>query len=201
MGTIRSWKTKAGQVCGAVVRDVSGESDREAEVRARAVINAAGVWADQLRGQVGRTPRLRPLRGSHLVFQASRLPLTRAVTFLHPRDGRPVFVLPWEGAVIYGTTDVDQGQNLVTDPAISSAEAEYLMDGLRFVFPGLELTFDDVIATFAGIRPVVDTGKANPSKESREHVLWEENGLRPPRGRRPPRRFAPAPRAPRPARP
>lgn len=170
-------KAKDGQVCGAVVRDTSGESDRETEVRARVVINAAGAWADELRGFVGRPPRLRPLRGSHLVFSASRIPLTRAVTFLHPKDGRPVFVLPWEGAIVYGTTDVDQGQNLLADPAISSSEAEYLLDGLKFVFPALELTFDDVIATFSGIRPVVDTGKANPSKESREHVLWDENGL------------------------
>lgn len=170
-------KMKGGQVCGAVVRDTSGGADRETEVRARVVVNAAGAWADQLRGHVGRTPRLRPLRGSHLVFQSSRLPLTRAVTFLHPRDGRPVFALPWEGAVIYGTTDVDQGESLPTDPSISSDEAGYLLDGLRFVFPALELTFDDVIATFSGIRPVVDTGKANPSKESREHVIWDESGL------------------------
>ncbi len=170
-------KTKDGRVCGAVVRDTSGEVDRQAEVRARVVVNAAGAWADALRGYVGQKPRLRPLRGSHLVFPAGRVPLTRAVTFLHPRDGRPVFVLPWEGAVIYGTTDVDQGRDLPTDPAISAAEAEYLMEGIRHVFPALELTFADVIATFAGIRPVVDTGKANPSKESREHVIWEENGL------------------------
>lgn len=170
-------KANNGQVCGAVVRDMSGGSDREMEVRARVVINAAGAWADQLRGHVGRSPRLRPLRGSHLVFKASRIPLTRSVSFSHPKDGRPVFILPWEGAVIYGTTDVDQGQNLLTDPPISSNEAEYLMDGLKSVMPALELTFDDVIATFSGIRPVVDTGKANPSKESREHVIWDENGL------------------------
>jgi glycerol-3-phosphate dehydrogenase len=160
-----------------VALDTSGESDREVEVRARVVINATGAWADQLRGFVGRAPRLRPLRGSHLVFQASRLPLTRAITFLHPQDGRPVFVLPWEGAVVYGTTDVDQGTDLMTDPTISGAEAEYLLDGLKAIFPALELTFADVTATFSGIRPVVDTGKVNPSKESREHVLWDEDGL------------------------
>jgi glycerol-3-phosphate dehydrogenase len=170
-------KTHDGQVCGAVVRDASGESDREAEVRARVVVNATGAWADELRGQVGRTPRLRPLRGSHLVFSSRRVPLTRAVTFLHPRDGRPVFILPWEGAVIYGTTDVDQGAHLPTDPTISAAEAEYLLEGIRFVFPDMDLTFADVIATFSGIRPVVNTGKANPSKESREHVIWDEDGL------------------------
>ncbi|MCX6035076.1 MAG: glycerol-3-phosphate dehydrogenase/oxidase [Chloroflexi bacterium] len=170
-------KTNSGQVCGVVLRDTSGGSDHQAEVKGRVVINATGAWADKLRREVGKTPRLRPLRGSHLVFQLSHLPLTRAVSFLHPQDGRPVFALPWEGAVVFGTTDVDQGPNLMTDPAISTAEAEYLLDGLKFVFPKLELTFADVSATYSGIRPVVDTGKANPSKESREHVLWDENGL------------------------
>jgi glycerol-3-phosphate dehydrogenase len=170
-------KTNAGKVCGVVLRDTSGESDRQIEVKGRVVINATGAWADGLRLQVGQKPRLRPLRGSHLVFQCSRLPLTRSVTFLHPHDGRPVFVLPWEGAVIFGTTDVDQGQNVVTDPSISTGEAEYLLEGLKAVFPNLELSFDDVTATFSGIRPVVDTGKANPSRESREHVLWDEDGL------------------------
>jgi glycerol-3-phosphate dehydrogenase len=170
-------KTNAGQVCGVILRDTSGESDRQIEVKGRVVINATGAWADKLRGDVGKAPRLRPLRGSHLIFPFNRLPLTRAVSFLHPQDGRPVFALPWEGAIVFGTTDVDQGPNLLTDPAISTAEAEYLLDGLKFVFPQLELTFADVSATYSGIRPVVDTGKVNPSKESREHVLWDENGL------------------------
>ena len=170
-------KTNIGQVCGVVVCDTSGLLEREKEVHARVVINATGAWADQLRSQLGRPPRLRPLRGSHLVFSCNRLPLSRAVTFLHPKDGRPVFVLPWEGAVIFGTTDVDQGQDLVTDPSISGVEAEYLLDGLKFVFPTLELDFKDVTATFSGIRPVVNTGKSNPSEESREHVIWDENGL------------------------
>ena len=170
-------KTKAGQVCGVVLHDTSGESDRQTEVKGRVVINATGAWADKLRGDLGKAPRLRPLRGSHLVFPFSRLPLTRSVTFLHPADGRAVFAIPWEGVVIFGTTDVDQDSNLVTDPSISDAEAEYLLTGLQRVFPAQELTFADVSATFSGIRPVVNTGKVNPSKESREHVIWDENGL------------------------
>jgi glycerol-3-phosphate dehydrogenase len=170
-------KTRTGQVCGVVLNDTSGESHPQMEVKGRVVINATGAWADSLRRELGKLPRLRPLRGSHLVFQFQRLPLTRAVSFLHPHDGRPVFALPWEGAVIFGTTDVDQGKNLVTDPAISSTEAEYLLDGLKFIFPRLELTDADITSTYSGFRPVVDTGKTNPSRESREHVLWDENGL------------------------
>ena len=170
-------RTQNGQVCGAVIRDSSGEVERCAEVRARVVINATGAWADELRGKLNHEPRLRPLRGSHLVIPFNRLPLTRAISFMHPKDGRPVFALPWEGAVVFGTTDVDHGTNLQTDPCISSCEAEYLLSALQQVFPSQELTFDDVLSTYAGLRPVVDTGKADPSKESREHAIWDENGL------------------------
>jgi glycerol-3-phosphate dehydrogenase len=170
-------KTNAGQVHGVVLSDTSSESIRHIEINGRVVINATGAWADKMRDQIGKSPRLRPLRGSHLILPLNRLPLTRAISFLHPQDGRPVFALPWEGAVVFGTTDVDQGSDIVTDPAISSPEVEYLLNGLRFVFPQLELTSSDVISTYSGIRPVVDTGKANPSKESREHVIWDENGL------------------------
>lgn len=170
-------RTQNGRVCGVVLRDTSGEVERQTEVLAKVVINATGAWADELRGKIQQKPRLRPLRGSHLVFPFQRLPLTRAVSFLHPRDGRPVFALPWEGAVLFGTTDVDHGSHLQTDPSISSAEVEYLFDGLQFVFPELELTPNDVISTYSGLRPVVNTGKADPSKESREHAIWDENGL------------------------
>jgi glycerol-3-phosphate dehydrogenase len=170
-------RTQNGQVCGVVLRDTSGETERQTEILAKVVINATGAWADELRGNLKQKPRLRPLRGSHLVLPFARLPLRRSISFLHPRDGRPVFALPWEGAVIFGTTDVDHGPNLQTDPSISSAEAEYLLAGLQSVFPEQELTFDDVMATYSGLRPVVNTGKGNPSKESREHAIWDEHSL------------------------
>ena len=174
-------QTRSGQVCGVRLRDESPEgSGRTIELQAGVVVNATGAWADELRGQIGGQPRLRKLRGSHLVFSTQRLPLTRSVTFLHPKDGRPVFALPWEGVVLFGTTDVDQEatpHGLPTDPQISPAEAGYLLQGLQYAFPAQELSFQDVLSTYAGVRPVIDTGKADPSKESREHVLWNENGL------------------------
>lgn len=166
------------QVCGVIVLDQHPlTAGQTAEVRAKVVINASGAWADELRAQVGARPRLRPLRGSHLILPASRLTLARAVSFPHPADHRPVFALPWEGVILFGTTDVDLDEPLSTDPAISEAEANYLLDAVRFAFPSANITMDDVQATFAGIRPVVNTGRANPSKESREHVLWREEGL------------------------
>lgn len=170
-------KTRNGQVCGVVLGDTSGEEEHRIEVRAKVVVNATGAWADELRGAVRQKPRMRPLRGSHLVLPFDRLPITRAISFSHPRDGRPVMAIPWEGAILFGTTDVDHRTGLQTDPSISSSEAEYLMEALRFVFPAQELNFDDVLCAYSGLRPVVNTGKADPSRESREHAIWDENGL------------------------
>ncbi len=172
-------RQRNGQVCGVVLCDQVETTRRvvSVEVRASVVINATGAWADDLRAQIGQRGRLRRLRGSHLIFPAHRLPLRRAVSFLHPADRRPVFAIPWEGVIVFGTTDVDHSATLEAEAVISAAEVEYLLDALRYAFPALELGSDDVLATFSGVRPVVDTGQANPSKESREHVLWSENGL------------------------
>lgn len=171
-------RNAAGQVAGVGLRDGAPEGrGRTVELDARVVINATGVWADDLREQIGQSGRLRKLRGSHLIFSPTRFPLTRAVTFLHPRDRRPLYALPWEGVTLLGTTDRDHGPRAEADPRMSSDEVEYLMDAVRSVFPALELTSRDIQAGFAGLRAVVDTGQADPSKESREFVLWDENGL------------------------
>ena len=96
---------------------------------------------------------------------------------LELKDGRPVFALPWEGATIFGTTDVDHKYELITDPTISEKEFDYLLASLQEIFPSQELSQKDVVSTFSGLRPVIDTGKADPSKESREHAIWDEHGL------------------------
>jgi glycerol-3-phosphate dehydrogenase len=168
----------SGLVSGVALRDLApGSGGRTAEVHAPVVISATGAWADDLRAQVGAPRRLRKLRGSHLIFQASKLPLTRTVFMFHPKDGRPVFAFPWEGVVLAGTTDVDHGQEMQTDLAIQPIEVDYILASLERTFPELNLTTKDVQGTFAGIRSVVNTGKADPSKESREYVLWQEQGL------------------------
>jgi glycerol-3-phosphate dehydrogenase len=168
----------AGQICGAALRDEApAGSGRSAEAIATLVVNATGAWADEVRAQAGGRSRLRLLRGSHLVFPFRRLTLPRAVALLHPADGRPVFVFPWEGTTVIGTTDVAQDGPVPREPVISPEETDYLMEAVRFAFPSADLTSADVQATFAGVRSVLDTGQTNPSKESREAVLWMERGL------------------------
>ncbi|MGQ9841059.1 MAG: glycerol-3-phosphate dehydrogenase/oxidase [Anaerolineae bacterium] len=168
----------SGPVIGARVRDLGPAGrGRTADVYARVVINATGAWADRLRGQVGAPPRIRPLRGSHLIFPAERLPVAQALSFLHPVDRRPVFIFPWEGVTLVGTTDVDHDALLDDEPAISPQEVAYLMAAVEAQYPALGLTLDDVVSTYAGVRPVIGTGKADPSREARDHVVWVEDGL------------------------
>jgi glycerol-3-phosphate dehydrogenase len=163
------------QVIGIRLRDLV--DGRESPVYGRAVINATGAWSDRLRRQVGAEPRIRPLRGSHLIFPAWRFPVAQAISFLHPVDRRPVFVFPWEGITLVGTTDVDHDADLDSEPCIGPEEVAYLMAAVQAQFAPLNLSLSDVIATYAGIRPVIDTGKEDPSRESRDHVIWHESGL------------------------
>ena len=76
-----------------------------------------------------------------------------------------------------GTTDVDHVDPLDSEPSISHKEAAYLMEGLKFILPGLKMSEKDCISSIAGVRPVLSEGKATASKESREHVVWEDRGL------------------------
>ena len=164
-----------GQVVGVVLQD--RETGRKKSVRAKIVINATGAWADDLRQKVDQEPRLRPLRGSHLIFPQWRFPIAQAVSFNHPLDGRFVFIFPWDGVTLVGTTDVDHSEDLSQEPHISPGEVAYLMAAVEARYPSLALKLDDVLATFAGVRPVINTGKTDPSAESRDHVVWTESGL------------------------
>ncbi len=163
------------KVAGVQVRDQTTGAEHEA--LAGVVINATGAWADRLRRQTGAAARLRPLRGSHLFFSPGRFPVYQAIAMLHPDDGRPVFAYPWEGVTLLGTTDVDHKADLADEPSISTAETAYLLRVAQHHFPDLGLSRKDVISTQAGIRPVVDSGKADPSAEARDHVTWLEDGL------------------------
>lgn len=167
---------EADQVVGVRLCDEADKTADPIEVQAKVVINATGAWADKLRRKTDQQ-HIRPLRGSHLVFPGWRVPVAQAVSFAHPLDQRPVFLIPWEGVTLLGTTDVDHQESLNKEPRISANEVAYLMSALEARYPALNLTLDDVIASYAGVRPVLDTGQNDPSKESRDHVVWLEDGL------------------------
>jgi len=165
----------AGDVAGVKIQDTETLESRT--LKTRTVLNATGCWAEKLHPSPDPGRHLRPLRGSHLVFSASKLPIKSGVCFVHPRDNRTIFVLPWEGAVLVGTTDLDHKTDLSLEPTITEGETTYLLEGLNTLFPSLEISLKDCISAFAGLRPILSEGRLSPSAESREHVVWVDRGL------------------------
>lgn len=165
----------AGASPSVEVQDVvSGESYH---LKAKVVVNATGAWTDQLRTRLGCAAVVRPLRGSHLLLPFWRLPVACALSFAHPKDQRPVFVFPWQGMTVIGTTDLDHHEDLNTEASISPAEVTYLLDAVNSALPDAQLGRHDIQASMAGVRPVVAGSSKDPSKEKREHAIWDDGGI------------------------
>jgi len=160
-----------GRVVGAQVRDeISG---RGIEVRARVVVNATGIWTDDILAldELREETMIRPTKGVHLLVPRTRLYSQHAVIFSVPRDGRHIFLIPWGDFTLIGTTDTDYRDDL-DHPAAVLDDVEYLLEAMRHTFPGAQIKHDDIISTFAGLRPLV-AAPGNPSALSREHVMVE----------------------------
>jgi len=162
-----------GRTRGVSVLEADGATR---EIEAGIVIDATGANAGKLQSD-GSAPRLRPLRGSHFIFARDKLPVGRAVSWLHPRDRRPIFAYPWEGVTLYGTTDLDHDGTDDAASRMSAAESDYLIEGLAHQFPELKLGAGDALCCYSAVRPVVAGGRASPSAESRESAMWSAPGL------------------------
>lgn len=143
-------------------------------INTKKVINATGVWVDELSAS---SPKVRPLRGSHLILPADKLPVNSCMALLHPKDKRPVFVFPWYGCTVIGTTDLDHTQPKAEEAFATPSEISYLLELLQEAFPCYNITAEDIISTQAGVRPIIASGKGkDPSKERRDHLVWEGAG-------------------------
>ncbi len=169
------------QVCGALIieNDFSKEPFSK-EVTAKVVVNATGPWTDDLRTHVSEQKIIRKLRGSHIQFNHKRFPINCAFSIIHPVDKRSLFVLPWEGVTVVGTTDLDHPSELEQqspEPFMTKEEGEYLLIAANHSFPQYALTSRDIISSFSGLRPILRSDEADPSKVSRAHSLLEEKRL------------------------
>jgi glycerol-3-phosphate dehydrogenase len=145
------------------------------EVRAPNVVNATGVWADELRPQElhdeAELPRIRPSRGTHVTLDQRDLPL-RGGAIVPAGEGRTIFALPWLGRTLVGTTDVEyEGPLDHIEP--SHADVEYLLSAINAFF-ATSLSTSDLTGAFAGVRPLISTGDPKKSVDiSRKAELYE----------------------------
>jgi glycerol-3-phosphate dehydrogenase len=163
-----------GRATGAHVLDTVG--DQDIVVRASTVVNATGVWADRLRpGELhdeAEVPVIRPSRGTHLLIGAEKLPHDKAGTIVPAGGGRSLFVLPWLGQTLVGTTDNDyEGSLDHIRPA--EEDVEYILDAVNAFFSS-SLGAGDVAGAYAGVRPLISTGDPKKSVDiSRKAELYE----------------------------
>jgi glycerol-3-phosphate dehydrogenase len=159
----------------AGVRAVDRLSGAELELRADNVVNATGVWADRLRPEelyeTEEVPRIRPSRGTHLVLARETLPVDAGV-IVPAGEGRTIFVLPWLGRTLVGTTDNDYDGDLEhVEP--DAADVEYLLEACNRFFE-TELRESDLAGAYAGVRPLIATGDPKKSVDiSRKAELYE----------------------------
>jgi glycerol-3-phosphate dehydrogenase len=155
------------RVVGAVVRDL--ESGTEHHVRARQVINSAGVWTDEIQEMVGGRGqfRVRASKGIHILVPRDRI---HAITGIISRTEKSVlFIIPWDRHWIIGTTDADWTLDLA-HPAASQSDIEYILDHANRLLAS-PLTHDDVVGVYAGLRPLLAGESDATSQLSREHAV------------------------------
>jgi glycerol-3-phosphate dehydrogenase len=160
-----------GLVEGARVRDA--ETGTEAEIRARVVVNATGVFADGLRrmDDPASPPLLAPSQGVHLVLDRRFQPGGSAILVPHTDDGRVLFAVPWHGRVVVGTTDTPVFPALL-EPRPLPEEVEFLLHhAARYLTQ--DPRPEDVLSVFAGLRPLVrgNRAAAKTATLSRDHTL------------------------------
>lgn len=161
----------ASEATGTSVRLTDQRTGESFDVAAGAVINAAGVWA----GDIDESLRLRPSRGTHLVFDASTFGNpTAALTIPIPGElNRFVFAMPEQlGRVYLGLTDEDAPGPIPDTPEPSAGEVSFLLDTVNTALQ-TSLTTADVVGAYAGLRPLVDTGEGNTADVSRDHAVVE----------------------------
>src|SRR3954470_31896 len=162
-------KDAGGRVIGARVGDV--------DVRARVVLNATGVWADRVRAyDEGQDPgTLRPAKGIHLSVPWEKVRCDIAVVIPVLKDKRSIFVVPWGDRVYVGTTDTDYEGSL-DEPVCTPEDVRYLLEAVnRFLTH--PLSTDDVMGTWAGLRPLVRDARSERTADlSRRHSVQRSPG-------------------------
>lgn len=154
---------RSGDYWNCTLEDV--ELGAQFEIQSRTVVNATGPWSDKLPHS---NTSLRLTKGVHLVIDRHRLPVPDAVVMAE--GSRILFAIPWGERVILGTTDTDY-QGSLAEPTCDEDDIQYVLDVTNSAFPTAQLKPEDLISSWAGLRPLVADRNGNPSDISRRHEV------------------------------
>ena len=169
---VLSVETEGGRAIGVRTRDRF--TREESRVSAPWVINASGPWADQVTAAsaIKAARMIGGVRGSH-IFLPRFAGAPEAAVYTEALDGRPIFIIPWNGQTLVGTTEV--ADNDPSNTAPSAAEVDYLWKSFARIFPRSGLSFSDISACYAGIRPLPYVQGDCPSGTTRRHFLHDHS--------------------------
>ncbi len=168
-----------GKIIGAKCLDL--ESNADFEIKAKLVVNATGVWTDELLENYPEEipkPLIRPTKGVHLQYKRRDIKNRNAAIVFSKKDDRAFFVLPRDkDFTIIGTTDTDYKADLA-NPFCNKEDADYLIESANFYFPNANLDYGNILSTYAGIRPLVMQKGKLESEVSRKHIIFfSKDGL------------------------
>ena len=167
---VQHLRMKDGRVTGCSVVDVM--EDRTVEVSTRLIVNAAGVWSAGVLAEAGLDAEfsLIPSKGIHILLSAERLPIEGA-TFLRATNGKRGLAMRRLNYVYVGTTD-DEYSGSLDRPRATRSDVDEVLDMVSDCFPEQNLGYDDVLATWAGVRPLIREGNKSSRDTSREDAVW-----------------------------
>lgn len=164
--------TTNGVICNDLLQN------EQFEIKAKKVVNAAGPWCDIIRKKDNslKGKRLHLTKGVHLVFPKDKFPLRQSVYFDVP-GGRMIFAIPRLGVTYVGTTDTNYNDQL-EEPNVTRDDVDYLLKSINNLFPKLDLTDNDIVSSWSGLRPLIHEEGKSPSELSRkDEVFVSESGL------------------------
>ncbi len=164
------------KIVGVKCTDLENRSDFE--IKGTLVVNATGVWTDDLLENYPEDipkPLIRPTKGVHIQFRREHIKNNMATIIRSISDDRAFFVLPRNKKfTIIGTTDTDYKDDLA-NPICNKEDADYLINSVKHYFPNAELDYDNILSTYAGIRPLVMQKGKSESEISRKHIIFFSN--------------------------
>lgn len=168
-----------GVIVGVKCKDL--ENNSEFEIHGTLVVNATGIWTDELLESYPKhipKPLIRPTKGVHVQFRRKHVKNNMATIIRSISDDRAFFVLPRDkNFTIIGTTDTDYNGDLA-NPFCNREDVDYLLKSVKYYFPNAELDYHNILSTYAGIRPLVMQKGKSESEISRKHLIFfSKDGL------------------------
>ena len=166
------------KIVGIKCRDL--ENDKDFNVRGSLIVNATGIWSDNLLNNYPENvpkPLIRPTKGVHLIFRKKHIRNENAVIARSISQERGFFILPRGDFTIIGTTDTDFKGD-IANPFCNKEDADDLINSVKYYFPNADIGYHNLIATYAGVRPLVkEIGKSERDISRKHLIFFNRNGL------------------------